>query len=297
VGAVPETLEKRLKEYVSSGRGLLISLGSTSIAAGRVPVTGDRISESRYSTRDAERFQTVTDVDRSHPAMQRSNFAGVRFFLTAKVDESNARVLARLSDRTPLALDRKIGEGRVIVFASTFDNVSNDLPLHATFIPLIEQMSRYLEGGEALQTSQSVGSFVELRTARDRGAAAEVLDPDSKRVLTLSEATTAKTYQFDREGFFDVRPASGRRQLVAVNAERRESDLTAVPAETLALWQGTSGARPGEGGPAGGEEVPQSLWKYLLAVLLGVALAESILADRFATAADNEKREVRKQAA
>jgi hypothetical protein len=297
-GSLPGALEGRLRDYVSAGRGLLVTLGPGSVSAGRVPVTGDRISQSRYSTREGERFQTATDIDRSHPAMQKTDFAGVRFYHSVMVDDSAGRVLARLSDRTALALDRNVGEGRVVIFASTFDNVSNDLPLHATFVPFVEHLSQYLEGGETVEASQAVGAYAELRTGKDRGAAAEVLDPDGKRTLTLGETTTAKTYRFDREGFFDVRPANGRRRLVAVNADRRESDLTEVPEETLALWQGAP--PPPAGGAGGGtstDEVRQSLWKYLLAALLGVALAESVVANRFAPAADDDTREARRRAA
>jgi hypothetical protein len=297
-GEIPDALESRLKDYVSSGRGLLVALGPSSLMQGRVPVTGDKVSESRYSAPEGDRFQTATDIDHSHPALQKTDFAAVRFYQTMRVDEANGRVLARLSDKTPLLLDRKVGEGRVLVFTSTFDNVSNDLPLHAAFVPFVEEAAHYLEGGEARRSSTSVGSFVDLRTSHDRGAAAEVLDPDGKRALSLSESTTAKTFQFDREGFFDVRPANGRRQLVAVNADRRESDLTPVPDETLALWQGTPGRTPGDNnGSLGGEETPVSFWKYLLAALLVIAAAESIVADRFTPAATDEKREVRKKAA
>ena len=37
-----------------------------------------------------------------------------------------------------------MGEGRVLVFASTFDNISNDFPLHASFVPFVEQTAQYL---------------------------------------------------------------------------------------------------------------------------------------------------------
>lgn len=297
-GAIPETLEGRLKNYVNAGRGLMIALGPRAAVTGAVPVTGDKVVESRYAEREGDRFQIATDIDHSHPAMGRADFAGVRFYQSMKVDESNARVLARLSDHTPLLLDRKSGEGRVLIFASTFDNVSNDLPLHAAFVPFIEQAAHYLEGGESRRAAVPVGSFAELRTGKDRGAPAEVLDPEGKRPLSLSESTTAKTFQFEREGFYDVRPANGARQLVAVNAERRESDLTPISNENLALWQGTPGHAPGDNsGPAGGEESPVSFWKYLLAALLAVAIAESVVADRFTPAATEDRQEVRKKAA
>jgi len=57
--------------------------------------------------------------------------------------------------------------------------------------------------------------------------------------LSLAEATTARTYQLTREGFFDVKTASGQHSLIAAHADRRESDLAVIPQETLDLWKGT----------------------------------------------------------
>ena len=82
-----------------------------------------------------------------------------------------------------------------------------------------------------------------------------------------------------------------------IGARQLGYNLTVVPPESIALWQGTPTNVPGGTNTTGAEEVPQSFWKYLLAALLGVALAESILANRFAAAAEDEKREVRKLAA
>ena len=91
-------------------------------------------------------------------------------------------MLARLNDQTPLVLERKIGEGKVLVFASTFDNVSNDLPLHAAWVPFVQQSAAYLGGGADEQpVNVPVDSYVELRPPRARTTAAEVLDPDGKR--------------------------------------------------------------------------------------------------------------------
>jgi len=47
--------------------------------------------------------------------------------------------------------------------------------------------------------------------------------------------------------------AGGRREIVAVNPDRRESDLEAIPAETLELWRNTGGgaAAPRAGTGAG----------------------------------------------
>ncbi len=92
-----------------------------------------------------------------------------------------------------------------------------------------------------------VDQYVELRTGESKNTAAEVMDPDGKRLLSAQEATTAKTYPLAREGFYEVTTATGKRSLVAAHADRRESDLAVIPKETLDLWTGTgSGGASGE---------------------------------------------------
>jgi hypothetical protein len=66
-----------------------------------------------------------------------------------------------------------------------------------------------------------------------------------------------------------------------VHADRRESDLDVIPAETLALWKGTgAGSR---GGPTTGDEgsKPYSLWWWFALALLIVTVAESLFASRY----------------
>ncbi len=299
LGAVPASLEANLKNYVNGGGGLLIALGPASAATGHVPVIDQRIVDTRYSTRDGDRFQAAASVDTTHPALDRSRaFDGVKFFWAAKVDPGQDRVLAKLSDGTPLMTEHHMGEGRVLVLASGFDNLSNDLPLHALFVPFIERVSHYLEGSEGHLPNIVVGSAIELRKSKERGAAADVVAPDGQRALSLKEAASALSLSAQQEGFYDVRTASGRRELIAVNADRRESDLTPIPEETLALWRGTgngNGTKPADAPET--EPVPQSLWRWVLFALLAVAAAESWLADRFTPAAREEKPVVVRKAA
>lgn len=299
LNSVPVSLESNMRSYVSGGGGLLVALGPGSSAPGRVPVAGNRILQPRYYTREGDRFQTAGAVDTTHPALDRSRaFDGVKFYYAAKIDAGQDRVIAKLGDGTPLLVERHMGEGRVLILTSAFDNITNDLPLHALFVPFIERASRYLEGGEAHQSNVTVGSAIELRKTKERGAAADVTGPDGQRVLSLKEAASALNINAREEGFYDVRTASGRRELIASNADRRESDLTPIPPETLALWRGGNGPQSAQAGSnADSEPVPQSVWRYVLIALLIAAAAESWLADRFTPAAKEERAEVRKKAA
>ena len=109
----------------------------------------------------------------------------------------------------------------------------------------------------------------------------EVLDPSGKRALTLDEAARAQTIALTSEGFYDIRRPSGRHELVAVNADRRESDLDLLPAETLTLWENTGqGSVNTAGATEAGANTKRSFWWYVLLAALALAVAETIVGNQ-----------------
>jgi hypothetical protein len=285
VGMMPPGLEANLRTYVSGGGSLLVALGPLSAALARVPVSNETIQGSAYASRGDSRFETVAAADAEHPALRRANkLDGVKFYQEIKVDPGQSHVIARLTNQAPLLLEKQIGEGRVVVFTSTFDNVGNDMPLHASFVPFVEETARYLGGQQDRSTNVAVDSYIELRSAKEHGAAIDVTEPDGSHPLSLKDASTTQTFQVTREGFYDIHRANGREELVAVHADRRESDLTPIPQETLALWQNT-GLGPdtpsGDGSAADTQPRPWSLWRYALLLVLIIAIIESVLASRY----------------
>ena len=278
VGAMPDALGSNLRSYLNNGGGLLIALGPASAATGRVPVLGDRITDSRYASRQGDRFEAVARVDATYPPLAKAaGFEGVKFYQVMRVDVGDGRVAARLGDGTPLIYEKRVGEGRAVVLTSTLDNVSNDLPLHASFIPFVEASARYLEGGGEQPSAETVGSYIELRNAKNQGIAAEVIAPDGHRAMDLKRAASAQNFRFEQAGFYDVRPATGRRELIAVNVNRRESDLTPIPQDTLALWSGAGSQRNTTAAATNVRPPePYPLWKYVLVALLIVALARVV---------------------
>jgi hypothetical protein len=285
VGSMPPGLENSLRAYVAGGGSLLIALGPLSAALNRVPVSNEAIQGSAYASRGDSRFETVAAADAEHPALRRANkLDGVKFYQVIKVDPGQSHVVARLTNQAPLLLEKQVGEGRVIVFTSTFDNVGNDLPLHASFVPFVEETARYLVGQQDRSTNVAVDSYIELRSAKERGAAIDITEPDGTHPLSLKDATTAQTFQVTREGFYEIHRANGRQEMVAVHADRRESDLTPIPQETLDLWKNT-GRGPdtpaGDGSDSGNQAHPWSLWRYALLLVLITAIIESVFASRY----------------
>lgn len=300
LGALPGGFDDSLRKYVSAGGAMLIALGPASAASPRVPVIDEPLEGSSFAGRQGDSFLTVTEIDTGHPALHSvERFDGVKFYQAMRVRPGKSTVLAKLDDETPLVLEQQIGEGKVLVFASTFDKIANDLPLHAAWVPFVQQSAAYLSGGGAEQpVNLTVDSYVELRAADGKGSAAEVLGPDGKPLLTLAEAASAKNFALRNEGFFELKTASGRHSLIAAHADRRESDLNVIPKETLDLWRATGQSdQTPEGASAAGEEdkKPWGLWPIVLLLLLLVAIAESVVADRYLRPPADEQ--ARKEAA
>jgi hypothetical protein len=295
LGSLPPGFEDSLKRYVSGGGSMLVILGPASVAMQRVPVLDEPIQGSLYAARENERFFTAGDIDIGHPALRSvERFTGVKFYQVIKVTPAKSRVLAKLSNGTPLVLERQIGEGKTLVFASNIANDGSDLPLHASWVPFVQQTAAYLAGAGAEQPANlTVDSYVELRAADSKGAA-EVLGPDGKRLLSLEEAAEAKNFAVRNEGFFEVKTANGRHSLLAAHADRRESDLALMPKETQDLWKATGQSdQTSQGASTLGDQSntqPWGLWPILLLVLLGIAVAESVVADRYLRPPSEEQR-------
>jgi hypothetical protein len=208
-------------------------------------------------------------------------------FYTAVLNPGPERVAARLTDGTPLLLEKQFGEGRVLLLTSGLENLTNDLPLHPVFVAFVDRTAHYLSGVDRLSGSKRVDSFVQLRsTATPLGAATnvEVIGPDGQRPLSLSEARMAQSIRLESAGFYQIRFADGRDAVIGVNPDRRESDLEPLAADVQQLWSGRSGAAPSQTAtapPIAVEYRSVSLWWYVMVLALFVALAETVFASGY----------------
>ena len=130
--SLPASFEDSLARYVRGGGSVLVAAGTSGRASPRVPVFGEKHSgHALLLAAMAQRFLTVGDVDPSYPVDREGRPLGGREILLCGARGSPAsRVVAKLTDQTPLLLEKKIGEGRVLLFTSGLDNLTNDFPLH-----------------------------------------------------------------------------------------------------------------------------------------------------------------------
>jgi hypothetical protein len=164
--------------------------------------------------------------------------------------------------------------------------LTNDLPLHPVFVAFVDHLAQYLSGTERLSGSRLVDSYVQLRSTTAPGTDqgnVEVVGPDGRRMLSLTEARAAQTVRLDRAGFYQVRLANGRDMLIGVNPDRRESDLQPIAEDVQRLWSGSPGTASGRDAAASQEMKyqPVSLWWYVMLLALITALAETVFASRY----------------
>jgi hypothetical protein len=178
-----------------------------------------------------------------------------------------------------------------MLFGSGLENLTNDFPLHPGFVAFVDETARYLAGAERRSGSRIVGSYLELRTAQEQDTAStrgvEVVDPDGRRPLSLEEARVTQSFRLTRAGFYQVRLANGRENVVGVNPDRRESNLDVMPADLQALWTGNAQKEPAgasadaPGPPPQMKQERVGLWWYFMIAGLAAALSESWLASRY----------------
>lgn len=296
---LPSIFEHTLAQYVTKGGSVLMALGTAAAHHPRVPLWAGGVRDAHNYARSGS-AATVGQVDFTHPALEQAQpgrdnggWAETKIFYAAVVDSGPARVAARLSDGTPLLLDKQLGEGHVLLLTSGLENLTNDLPLHPVFVSFVDHAARYLSGSERLSGSKLVDSFVQLRSAAgpvSEVASAEVIDPDGRRPLSLSEARRAVTFRLQRAGFYQFRFANGRDAVIGVNPDRRESDLEPVAEDVQQLWSGSTVAGPPQaGGTAQTAAVaqvedndrPVSLWWYFMLFALAVVAAQAIFASGY----------------
>lgn len=275
VGQLDPTLSDALCSYVQKGGSVLISLGALSARAGVIPLSKERFSE-------VQQQQAAGYVDSGHPALASGReFENVQFSEAAVFSpKPDARVLAKFTGGAPLLTEERAGEGKKLIFSSTFDTSESDFPLHAAFVPFVTQSAHYLAGVEELQTSLVAGTPILLRH-QGGGGTANVVGPHGNQQLTLEDAQKALSFDVAQAGFYEIRRADGKQMLTAVHPDRRESNLRGVSDETLDLWRDTGNTTPTADSPRQQRRTePWSFWRYLLVLALLAALVESFLANR-----------------
>jgi hypothetical protein len=305
-------LQRKLQDFVSGGGGLIIVLADSSLAgdfshsfASWLPFKVDPAvvgAGHGAGLQPSEDYSLLTDLRLDHPIFRAfsephaGTFSSAKFFKHARISAlPGGEVLARFDDGDPALAAAEIGKGRVLIFASSADDATNDLPIRSVYLPFWYQILRYLENVQQEREWMDVGDTISPKkllaeeAVRERNGnlnlnqAIVVMDPARNRVAVApgSDAVTV-----DMAGFYEIRTL-GLNTSVAVNPALRESDLAHGNWEEMAAgWVSADASAPAaissDERPTAEEQDRQTrLWRYLLLAVLALLVFEGFLANRF----------------
>jgi hypothetical protein len=202
--------------------------------------------------------RALVPADARHPLFAAfggsvSSLALVRFERIQTLNAPGCTTLARFTSGETALAECSAG-GRMLVFASDLGRAWNDFPLHAAFVPFLHETVKYLAGERPRRPDVLIGEVPPGVQPRPGVAQLEPAGPD------------------------------GARRVVAVNVDPAEADADRLSpdefqaAVTRLLDAGRAAARR----EARQDEDNQRIWRYLLGVMLGVMVLESVVSSRSA---------------
>jgi hypothetical protein len=254
---------QKLHDYVEGGGGLAVFLGANSAAATNRP-RSDQINPVSYNSKAAQSVlpaQLIASLP--HSPAQTMDLRGTQHTLLKRLEEWNSLaelgavdirrywkvepqqasiVVARYSGAraAPAIVERRLGQGRVILATTAVDNVEwNDLVGTPWYFVLADQLMQYLSQQASLRCNHTIGNEVMLPLDREQKLKKVVIRmPDFKqqpqevaagaKSLYLKDMTSVGSYQVDSaEG--DVYYHQG----FSLNLPAQESDLHRLDSHEL----------------------------------------------------------------
>lgn len=306
VEALTVQVRQRLYQFVVEGGGLLF-------------FAGNRIDPVRYNAmfyrsdtlllplalgqpmqRQPNQPLAIGTVQSTHEAL--AAFVGEeallqrgKFYRHIITEEPNTvpgvRVLLTLQDSSPLLVDKELGRGRVLFFASSADRDWTDLPTRTAYVPLVHSLVGY--AAHLSMASQRPGTIMPEAThllgrEEDDGVTVTIRTPDGQERFTHyardGALTVAPYISYTVPGIYHLTtPASA--DFLAVNGTRAESNFEKIQAAELQTkWRPLSVVLEEEetlGQAAAGSALPtRELASVMLLTLVVVLAVENVCANR-----------------
>ncbi len=285
-----------LESYVSNGGGLLVSLGNSVRPQAYNRLAAElflaELDQRRFVRSRDRNFTSITDVDWQHPVFSvfreshRAGLVSVQFYSYWKLrPRQGSTVLARFDESSPALVERTLGRGRVLVFASSLDRVWTDFPLRNAYVPFWHRLSGYAAGWSVSAAALTVGEILgseqdAVKSEAGSTSSWNIVDPNGQRVIGLDQETP-DFVELKFPGHYEIRE-NKKTDWVAVNSDPRESDLEQVPVEKfLARFRAerpTQSSSP-EATRVRQELHRQPLWWLLLLAAVVVLGTESLVAN------------------
>ncbi|MGI9174952.1 MAG: BatA domain-containing protein [Rhodothermales bacterium] len=293
VATLTEAQVRDLRRYAESGGSVVVSFGETV----DLPAFSQRLRELGIGTVEGAvtprlvqgADAIIGEVDLRHPVFSVFTGAGAilrptfRRYADVRPD-SAATVLGRYDTGDPFLLERRLGQGRVLVYTATFNTDWTDFPIDESYIPFVYQLAAYATRRSETQRQFQVGEVVAVEGRP--GETVDVRAPGNRFFkLAIGEGGTGFFRETEVPGQYVA--ATGRAPFYfSVNVDPAESDLDvrdvneAYAAVVPPSDSARTSAQAGGGADVANEEAQQKLWRYLVLLVIALFVLETILANR-----------------
>ena len=302
----------RIRELVAGGAGLFIVPGEQNTdrwSAEWRALLPASIGKVVDHSRDAG--ATFGAVDYTSPifdifsAPRSGDFSAARVFRYRELKaQGDSGIIAKFDDGSPAMVQRNVGTGRVVVWATSVDAAWTDLPLQTVFVPFIHQVGKrvgrfadsrqWFTAGDVLDLTRHAELTSPLMGSGPKATGDTVrliLEAPSGEKTRLSALGTNHLATLREQGLYELRaesaPVGGGRP-IAVNVDPAEADLAHLDPQELvaAASAGTAKAVASEAIVVAPEqqEGRQTVWWYLLLAALFLLAVETVLSNRLSRA-------------
>lgn len=309
VSSVGDAQARLLSSYVERGGGLVVVLGESSggnaytgAAAQLLPAPpGAAVDRARDWGGTLSYLDYGSTVFELFSAPHSGDFSTAKFFryrtFAAPVREG---VLARFDDGAVALAEKRLGEGRVVVWTSTLDTFWNDLARQPVFLPFVHQLMKHAAGYAEANPYHQVGEVVDLTRwieamlgdGSPEGREGDlVVSTPSEETMVIPPTEERPLLALEEQGFYELRLAglSGQTPMsVAANLNFGESDLALLDPDELVA--SVSFREAVDSSDAGVEMTPseqegrQAYWRYLLLAAFVLLVSETVLSNRLSRA-------------
>ena len=284
VGDLSTGQAAELNDYVNQGGSLLIAPGDR-VNAELFNRQFEQITPALLQNADMlgrGDYLVIADYDRRHPIMRplasdwSARFQG--HWLLTPTDQAN--VLMQFDNTEAALVEKDVGEGRVLLFASSLDLEWNNLALQGLFLPFVHETLRHLVQSEVRQRAFSVGDSINFSSV-DPGTDVAVTNSDNQQ-LSLAENNVLIA---SAPGILTaiVGDSSSR---YAVNILPEESNFSRLPPSTLYDAVVNPDTSPVQSRAVQTAQLieelerPQRVWWWILGLVMLLLLAEAVIANR-----------------
>ncbi|NQV70290.1 MAG: BatA domain-containing protein [Pseudohongiella sp.] len=285
VGDLSSGQAASITDYVESGGSLLMA-------------PGDRVSPELFNRQFSaispaliqaqgdlglDDYLVIADFDRRHPILSPLDGDWSARFQRhwSLLANEDADVLMQFDNSEPALVERSVGEGKVILFASAMDLEWNNLALQGLFLPFVHETLRHLAQSPSKQRAYQIGdSFT--------------LDPSGQASVVVATSPSGEALVFSNDnyvitatepGLIETR-IDGVSENYAVNILPQESNFSRVAVASLYDMIINPDTEPNQSREVRTAQLieelerPQRVWWWILCLVMLLVLVEALVANR-----------------